>query len=127
MGFVTPEGIWFRTILRNQIYEIITSKSFAERGYFDIAKVEERYSIEHCEREDKFKLDHMALGEFGTLVQDLYGSKIILRKLRGGRGPLSHAKGLQFKSIKVYRVMCLGTGDHRLIHQFNREYVYQLG
>ena len=39
MGFVTPEGIWFATSLKNQIYEIISSRSFAERGYFNIAEV----------------------------------------------------------------------------------------
>jgi asparagine synthase (glutamine-hydrolysing) len=48
MGFVTPEDIWFRTVLRNQIYEIISSKSFAERGYFDVDKVQEAFK-EHCE------------------------------------------------------------------------------
>jgi asparagine synthase (glutamine-hydrolysing) len=47
MGFVTPEDIWFRTVLRNQIYEIISSKSFAERGYFDVRKVQEAFK-EHC-------------------------------------------------------------------------------
>ena len=48
MGFVTPEDIWFRTILRNQIYQIISSKSFAERGYFDVKKVKKSFN-EHCE------------------------------------------------------------------------------
>jgi len=33
MGFVTPEGIWFRTNLKTQIREIISSKSFRERGF----------------------------------------------------------------------------------------------
>ena len=48
MAFGTPEEIWFRTILRNRIYEIITSKSFAERGYFDVHKVKKGFE-EHCE------------------------------------------------------------------------------
>jgi len=48
MGFVTPEGDWFRTTLRNQIYEIITSESFSERGYFDAGKVRKKF-IEHCD------------------------------------------------------------------------------
>jgi asparagine synthase (glutamine-hydrolysing) len=48
MGFVTPEGVWFKTTLRNEIYEIITSKSFAERGYFDVSKVKKGFD-EHCE------------------------------------------------------------------------------
>jgi len=47
MGFVTPEDIWFRTILKNQIHEIIRSKSFAERGYFDVNKVKKAFD-EHC-------------------------------------------------------------------------------
>lgn len=48
MGFVTPEDIWFKTVLKNQVHEIIGSKSFAERGYFDMKKVKEAYK-EHCE------------------------------------------------------------------------------
>jgi asparagine synthase (glutamine-hydrolysing) len=48
MGFVTPEGVWFKTTLRNQIYEIISSRSFAERGYFDVNKVREIF-VKHCE------------------------------------------------------------------------------
>jgi asparagine synthase (glutamine-hydrolysing) len=50
MGFVTPEDIWFRTVLRNQIYEIISSKSFAERGYFNADKVKEIFE-RHCKGE----------------------------------------------------------------------------
>jgi asparagine synthase (glutamine-hydrolysing) len=48
MGFVTPEDIWFRTILRNPIGDIINSKSFADRGYFEINKVKEAFG-KHCE------------------------------------------------------------------------------
>jgi asparagine synthase (glutamine-hydrolysing) len=47
MGFVTPEDIWFRTVLRNQIYEIISSKSFAERGYFVLDRVKEAFE-DYC-------------------------------------------------------------------------------
>jgi asparagine synthase (glutamine-hydrolysing) len=50
MGFVTPGDIWVRTILRNQIYDIISSKSFAERGYFNIDKVKKVFD-KHCKRE----------------------------------------------------------------------------
>jgi len=50
MGFVTPEDIWFRTVLKNQIYEIISSKSFAERGYFNADKVKEIFE-RHCKGE----------------------------------------------------------------------------
>ncbi len=48
MGFVTPEDIWFRTILGNPIGDIINSKSFADRGYFEINKVKEAFA-KHCE------------------------------------------------------------------------------
>lgn len=48
MGFVTPEGVWFKTSLKNEIHEIITSKSFAERGYFDVSKVKKGFDL-HCE------------------------------------------------------------------------------
>lgn len=47
MGFATPEAIWTRTILRDPIQEVITSKSFAERGYVDIKKVQEAFE-HHC-------------------------------------------------------------------------------
>jgi asparagine synthase (glutamine-hydrolysing) len=48
MGFVTPEGIWFRTDLKDQIYQIIGSKSFKERGLFNIAKVK-KVLDNHCD------------------------------------------------------------------------------
>ncbi len=48
MGFVTPEDIWFRTTLRNEIRGIIDSKSFCERGYFDVNKIKKAF-VEHCD------------------------------------------------------------------------------
>jgi len=48
MGFVTPEAIWFRTVLKNTVTEIITSKSFSERGYFNVREVKESFH-RHCE------------------------------------------------------------------------------
>jgi asparagine synthase (glutamine-hydrolysing) len=48
MGFVTPEDIWFRTILRAPISDIINSKSFADRGYLEINKVKKAFG-KHCE------------------------------------------------------------------------------
>ena len=48
MGFVTPEDIWFGTILRDKINQIISSKSFAERGYFNTARVKNAFN-QHCE------------------------------------------------------------------------------
>jgi asparagine synthase (glutamine-hydrolysing) len=48
MGFATPEDIWFRTVLRKPIHEMIHSKSFAERGYFNIEQVEKAFD-QHCQ------------------------------------------------------------------------------
>ena len=39
MGFVTPEDIWFKTVLKDKIYEVIGSRSFSDRGYFVEEKV----------------------------------------------------------------------------------------
>jgi asparagine synthase (glutamine-hydrolysing) len=47
MGFGTPQDTWFRTVLREGVSEIIGSKSFAERGYFDVRKVQEGFE-DHC-------------------------------------------------------------------------------
>ena len=47
MGFVTPEDVWFRTALRDPIHQIINSKTFADRGYFDVSKVNESFR-QHC-------------------------------------------------------------------------------
>ena len=47
MGFATPEDLWFRKILREDVSEIVGSKSFAERGYFDVRKVQEGFE-DHC-------------------------------------------------------------------------------
>jgi asparagine synthase (glutamine-hydrolysing) len=48
MGFVTPEAIWFRTALRDTIKEIIDSKSFSDRGYFNVREVKDAFK-RHCE------------------------------------------------------------------------------
>jgi len=48
MAFGTPDGNWFRTILRKPIFQIINSKRFAERGYFNSQKVRKRFE-EHVE------------------------------------------------------------------------------
>ncbi len=47
IGFATPEDNWLKTILKNQIYEIICSKSFGERGYFNVNKVKHTFE-EYC-------------------------------------------------------------------------------
>ena len=47
MGFVTPEDIWFRTVLKDKILEIINSKSFEDRGYFNIKKIKKEFYA-HC-------------------------------------------------------------------------------
>jgi asparagine synthase (glutamine-hydrolysing) len=41
MGFVTPDDVWFRTVLKDKIRRILYSKSFADRGYFVVDKVKE--------------------------------------------------------------------------------------
>src|SRR5207237_7400355 len=35
IGFATPEGQWFSTVGREYIKSIFSSRSFAERGYFN--------------------------------------------------------------------------------------------
>jgi asparagine synthase (glutamine-hydrolysing) len=47
MGYVTPEDIWFRGPLRKEIEDILDSKSFAERGYFDVGETKKTFA-EHC-------------------------------------------------------------------------------
>ena len=59
MGFVTPEDVWFRTSLRNHVNEIIHSKSFAERGYFDVETVKKAFN-NHCE--DKINISNFIWG-----------------------------------------------------------------
>ncbi len=55
MGFVTPEEVWFRTTLKKDIHEIISSKSFAERGYFDVGKVKNAFD-EYCRGKANLRL-----------------------------------------------------------------------
>jgi asparagine synthase (glutamine-hydrolysing) len=43
MGFITPENIWFRTVLKENINEVIRSKSFAGRGYLIVGKVKKAF------------------------------------------------------------------------------------
>jgi asparagine synthase (glutamine-hydrolysing) len=50
MGFVTPEDVWFREVLRDQVLEILGSKSFAERGYFNVEEVKKTF-YRHCRGE----------------------------------------------------------------------------
>ncbi len=50
MGFVTPEDIWFRGALKDQVLQVLDSKSFAERGYFDVEEVKKTF-YRHCRRE----------------------------------------------------------------------------
>jgi asparagine synthase (glutamine-hydrolysing) len=47
MGYVTPEDRWFRETLRGEIEDIIESKSFAERIYFNVHEVQKAFK-EHC-------------------------------------------------------------------------------
>jgi asparagine synthase (glutamine-hydrolysing) len=50
MGFVTPEDAWFKGVLRDQVLEILDSKSFVQRGYFDIEEVKKTF-YRHCRGE----------------------------------------------------------------------------
>jgi asparagine synthase (glutamine-hydrolysing) len=50
MGFVTPEDVWFKGALRDQVLEILGSKSFTERGYFDVEEVKKTF-YRHCRGE----------------------------------------------------------------------------
>lgn len=43
MGYVTPEDIWYREPLKKEVGDILESKSFAERGYFDIAEIKKAF------------------------------------------------------------------------------------
>ncbi len=48
MGFVTPQDTWFRTGLKSLIKNILNSKSFSTRGYFDVpaaAELFDRYCL----------------------------------------------------------------------------------
>jgi asparagine synthase (glutamine-hydrolysing) len=50
MGFVTPEDVWFREVLRDQVLDILNSKSFAERGYFNVNEAKKKFD-RHCKGE----------------------------------------------------------------------------
>jgi asparagine synthase (glutamine-hydrolysing) len=41
MGFVTPDDVWFKSILKEKILGVLNSKSFSDRGYFVVKKVRE--------------------------------------------------------------------------------------
>src|SRR4030043_2299674 len=63
IGFATPEETWFRTGLREWIGKIISSKSFAERGYFNVPKVKQIF-LEYCEGK---RNDHFLIWRWGNL------------------------------------------------------------
>ncbi len=48
IGFATPEEIWFRTSLRVHINDILCSRSFEERIYFNVKEVKKAFKG-HCE------------------------------------------------------------------------------
>lgn len=51
VGFATPQDEWFRTPkLKKLIYEIIDSKTFASRAYFDVPRVKKLYQ-KHLDKE----------------------------------------------------------------------------
>jgi asparagine synthase (glutamine-hydrolysing) len=47
MGYVTPEDIWFRGPLKSEIEDILESKSFSEREYFEVEEIKKTFA-EHC-------------------------------------------------------------------------------
>jgi len=47
MGFATPEDIWFRTTLKEEVKALISDGSFRRRRYFDIERVEKEFEL-HC-------------------------------------------------------------------------------
>jgi asparagine synthase (glutamine-hydrolysing) len=48
MGFVTPESVWFRTILKDRVLDVIGSPAFRDLGYFDVNEVRKSFA-DHCE------------------------------------------------------------------------------
>ncbi len=50
MGFVTPENIWFRSILKDKIIDIIESNEFKNIGYFNVPEVKKKFES-HCRGE----------------------------------------------------------------------------
>jgi asparagine synthase (glutamine-hydrolysing) len=43
MGFVTPESVWFKTIFRRRIEEILESREFSEMGYFNTGEAKKDF------------------------------------------------------------------------------------
>jgi asparagine synthase (glutamine-hydrolysing) len=43
IGFITPEALWLRTVLRGKIDELLGYKSFAERGFFAVNRVKDLF------------------------------------------------------------------------------------
>ncbi len=50
MGFVTPGDVWFRTVARDKILEIVNSDRFRDRGYFNVAEINREFDA-HCRGE----------------------------------------------------------------------------
>lgn len=50
MGFVTPENIWLRTTLKDEITGILGSESFKNRKYFNSRELQREYE-EYCKAE----------------------------------------------------------------------------
>jgi asparagine synthase (glutamine-hydrolysing) len=48
-GFIAPADEWFRTVNRDQIYDMIHSSAFRNRGLFNVSKVEEMFK-EHLNK-----------------------------------------------------------------------------
>jgi asparagine synthase (glutamine-hydrolysing) len=44
VGFNAPSGDWFRNLIRDQIYSLINSKVFSERGIYDVDAVKQMFA-----------------------------------------------------------------------------------
>jgi asparagine synthase (glutamine-hydrolysing) len=44
MGFAAPLARWFRTDLKDRVYDVLSSKEFGRRPYFDQRYVLERFN-----------------------------------------------------------------------------------
>jgi len=59
-SFSGPERFWFRDQLKNETSKIFKSKSFSDRGYFNVQKVNEMFSA-HVEGRGDFKSEIWSL------------------------------------------------------------------
>lgn len=54
-GFISPADEWFRTINRKQIFDLINSESFKDRGIFNIERINQTFR-EHLKKEKNHQM-----------------------------------------------------------------------